>query len=464
MSQITGQGNTWNLPNYAGELFTADATQTPFLSMIGGLSGGQMTENFEFPTASLWDFPEPQQPQITETGSATAPTAIEFVRTQEKNVTQIFQEVVDLTYVKQSNSGRMSGINSMGLSNNVPNEKAWQIQQVLTKIARDVEYTFLNGNYQTAANAGQANKTRGMFELCSTKNTINAGGATLSKAMLDTLFRMMATNGAYFRNMVLFCNAFQKQCITALYASQFNATMMRTENIGGMNITTIETDFCRVGVVWDRFIPADKILIADMSYISPVFQLVPGKGILFEEQLAKIGASDRSMIFGQIGLAHAPAFLHGSITGLATSGNLPSGSLSISTINVTGGSPAVKASGTVKFAANPSGNDTLTIGTTTLTFKESAVETTDVAIGDDLAGTLDNIIAKSVTGVALTEDGIDTLTITASAAGAAGNSIAIACTSTGAELSGSYLSGGADTIVGALVKNMNVEEAVINEA
>jgi len=28
MPQVTGIGTTWNLPNYAGELFTADPTQT----------------------------------------------------------------------------------------------------------------------------------------------------------------------------------------------------------------------------------------------------------------------------------------------------------------------------------------------------------------------------------------------------------------------------------------------------
>ena len=47
---ITGTGNTFNLPNYAGDLFTASPTQTPFLSMIGGLTGGKQTDNFEFST------------------------------------------------------------------------------------------------------------------------------------------------------------------------------------------------------------------------------------------------------------------------------------------------------------------------------------------------------------------------------------------------------------------------------
>jgi hypothetical protein len=76
MSQVSGQGTIWNLPNYWGELFTADLVNTPFLSMIGGLSGGGMqTDNFEFATSSEYDFPAAAQPAITETASLTAPTS-----------------------------------------------------------------------------------------------------------------------------------------------------------------------------------------------------------------------------------------------------------------------------------------------------------------------------------------------------------------------------------------------------
>lgn len=320
MAQVEGIGTTWNLPNYAGELFTADPTQTPLLSMIGGLTGGRQTDNFEFPTAVLYDFPDAAQPEISESASATAPAASHIAREQEKNVVQIHQEVIDLTYAKQSNSGRMSGINTAGQQANPADEKSWQIQQKLIKIARDVEYSFIQGTYQISTGADVANKTRGMLELCTSDSgtSIAAASAALTKDMLDQLFREMADNGAYFGNMVLFCGAYQKQLITKLYAEQFNAQMQTTQNVGGMNITQIETDFFKMGVVWDRFMPNDSILIADVAHIAPVFQAVPGKGVLFQEDLAKTGASDKIQIYGQIGLAHGPAFLHGAITGLAT--------------------------------------------------------------------------------------------------------------------------------------------------
>lgn len=313
---VTGLGTTWNLPNYAGELFTSDPKQTPLLSMIGGLTSGKQTDNFEFPTAQQFNQPDPTQPDISEQASATAPAALHLVREQEYNVVQIHQEVIDLTYAKQSNSGRMAGLNTAGQLANPNEEKAWQIAQRLKKIARDVEFSFITGTYQKSTGANVANKTRGMLELAATASTIVAADAMLSTAMLKNLFLQMAEHGAYFDNMILFCGSYQKQAITSLYETQLGYNASAPRNVGGQNVTEIETDFCKLGIVWNRFLPADKILVADVAHMAPVFQAVPGKGVLFEEELAKVGASDRIQLYGQIGLAHGPAFLHGSITGL----------------------------------------------------------------------------------------------------------------------------------------------------
>lgn len=316
MSQVQGIGTTWNLPNYAGELFNADPTQTPLLSMIGGLTGGKQTTNHEFPTGVLFDYPEPKQPSISENASATAPAPSHIARTQETNVVQIHQETIDITYMRQSNSGRMSGLNTAGQAPNPAEEKAWQIQQKLKVIARDVEHSFINGQFALSTSAAAPNKTRGMLELCAGGTTLDANGAPLTHEMLKTIYREMANNGAYFDNMVMFVPAYLKQVISDIYSTQFGSNLPATRKIGGVNITEIITDFFPMGVVWNRFMPDDTILIADVAHVAPVFQAVPGKGVLFEEELAKVGASDRVQIYGQLGLAHAPAFLHASITNI----------------------------------------------------------------------------------------------------------------------------------------------------
>jgi hypothetical protein len=312
-------GTIWSLPNFAGELFTADAINTPFLSMIGGLSGGGLTtSNFEFPVASQYAFPAAAQPNITETVSLVAPVIQppnvppqqneNFVRNQVTNVTQIFQEAILLSYVKQSNMGRMSGLNTAGQSNNVADELAFQQARKLEKIARDVEFTFINGVYNLAANQNQANRTRGMIAACALAGGTNqnGAGAQLSLQLMQAFFLAMHNNGAMFSNLVLYVGGALKQRISAIYG--FAPT---DRNVGGVNIKQIETDFGPVGIVISRFAPANTVLAIEVSVCAPVFQPVPGKGILFYEELAKVGAAESGQIFGQIGLDHGPAFAHG---------------------------------------------------------------------------------------------------------------------------------------------------------
>lgn len=314
MANISGTGTVWNLPNYAGDLFTADSTNTPILSAIGGLTGGVQTENFEFPTDSQYSLPDAAQPEITENASLTAPAAGAIVRTQNTNVTQIFHEKVSISYVRESNRGRLSGLNTAGQKNNVQTtEKDWQIARKLEKISRDIEYTIINGVYQKATDAATASKTRGLIALCSGDGgtKIDGKGAALTKALMQQLFKAMYDAGAVFSNVVLYVGSTQKQLITDIYS--YAPT---DRNVGGTNIKQLETDFGNIGIALDRFVPQTAVLAAEMSVMAPVFQPVPGKGNFFYEELAKTGASEEGQIFGQFGLDHGPAFMHGAITGL----------------------------------------------------------------------------------------------------------------------------------------------------
>ena len=130
----------------------------------------------------------------------------------------------------------------------------------------------------------------------------------------------MADAGALFGNMVLMCGSDQKQRITALYEKQLGYNTPAARNVAGMNITEIETDFFKMGVAYNPYVPNDRILIADVAACAPVFQDVPDKGTLFLEDLAKTGAAEKKQIYGEIGLDHGPSFLHGSITGLDYTG------------------------------------------------------------------------------------------------------------------------------------------------
>lgn len=316
MANVSGAATVWNAPNYVGELFLVGANQTPFLNMIGGLTGGVQVQSWEFPIAQTYALESAAQPAITETASLTAPTAETYVRSQDKNVAQIFQRKVSISYARQSNWGTLSGLNivdTVADEQPITNEFDFQMQTHLRQLAVDVEYTFLNGVYNLATNSGEANKTRGILSAVAT-NVVAAGSAQLGKSLVDELLREMASNGAQFTQPVIFANAFQVQAISNAYGF---APMDR--NVGGVAVKSIITDFAQIGVVWAPRMPTDTLLIADMDEIAPVFLPVPGKGYLFSELLSKQGASEDHQIYGQIGLAYGPEEFHGKITGLATS-------------------------------------------------------------------------------------------------------------------------------------------------
>jgi hypothetical protein len=192
------------------------------------------------------------------------------------------------------------------------NEKDFQIAKALEKISRDVEYSFIQGSYAIATDADVANTTRGLNAAAS--STIAAGGATLSKTLMDALLVEMYNNGAIFSNAVIIVNAFNKQQLSKAYG--YAPT---DRNVGGLNIKTIETDFAVFGIVLNPFQSTSVLTVAEMSVVRPVTLPVPNKGNMFYEELSKTGASESGQIYGQIGLDHGPGFYHGTITGLATS-------------------------------------------------------------------------------------------------------------------------------------------------
>jgi hypothetical protein len=316
MSNVTGMGTSWNLPNYAGELFTASPKKTPLLSAIGGLTGGKTSNSMEFVCGQEYELPAASQPEITESDSVTAPTATAIAREQKTNTCQIFHETIELTYAKQANAGKLEGLNIGGQSANPANELDFQVARKLEKIATDVEYTFLNGVYQKATKADVAPKTRGLISLCADSTSIDAQEAELSKALLDAFWLELVQNGALFDHMTLQVNATLKQKVTAIYEDQYNAQMNMGNRKAGGNIITIETDFGLVDIVFNQFMPVKSLLAADIAHIAPVFNPVPGKGVLFLEDLAKNGAAERKQIYGQIGLDHGMAFMHGAMSNI----------------------------------------------------------------------------------------------------------------------------------------------------
>lgn len=114
----------------------------------------------------------------------------------------------------------------------------------------------------------------------------------------------------------LIVNSRQKRAITSAYALAYGKYMETSRNVGGVNMTTLVTDFGTLNIMQSRLVAQDSIVLADLGLCRPVYLEVEGKGHFFAEPLAKTGASEDVQLYGEVGLEYGPQEAHGIITGL----------------------------------------------------------------------------------------------------------------------------------------------------
>lgn len=297
--------------NYLGELFLVGAYKTPFLNMIGGTGGARSkkTRSMIFPVAQPYALDSVAIPAITEDVLVASRAATTTARGQDLNTVQIFIEDVEVSYLRQAAYGELTGLSAIG-DQPVTDEYAFQKMARLKQIACNMELAFLTGTYAAATGSNVAAQTRGIITACAT-NTV-AVGATLDKAHVDELLLEMATNGAVFENMVIFCNGFQKTLLNKIYGYA-----PEDRAVGGTNVSKIVTDFAEINIVYDPYVPAGTILIADMNFVFPVFMPVKGQTVLYED-LALIAGAQKGQFISFAGIDYGPEEYHGTLTGLAT--------------------------------------------------------------------------------------------------------------------------------------------------
>jgi len=329
MANTSGSGTSWNLPNYIGTIYMVGSNnKTPFLNMMGGLEGGgvRLVGDQQFAVSQPYDLATGSNATISESESVAGPPDVyQYVRSADYNTTQIVQRAVSVSYTKLSVAGQVQTDVTTGSTNTMVDASEWnpagneldfQINSNLKQIAKNLEHACFQGAYNQATSASEPAATRGLEEVAALNgsSTVAAGGVDLSKDLINELLRDMLDKGAEFENPVIFCNAFQKQQLSNEYGYE-----PESRNVGGVNIQQIITDFAMLGVAYSPQVSTNTIVITDMAYCHPVWLPVPGKGVLFYEELSKVGAAETGQIFGQFGLDYSCKEFTGSITGLNVS-------------------------------------------------------------------------------------------------------------------------------------------------
>lgn len=301
--------------NYSGMLFNKGNIRTPFSSAIG--ARGKTTNHVEFVTGQEYETGGGEQPSISETASLTAPDASYVTREQKTNVTQIFQEAVKISYAKQSNMGTLAGLNIAGQQAAPANELDFQIAAKMQKIARDIEFTFMQGVYNKATTDATVNKTRGMFPAITT-NTLDLGGKALRIWDVAELMAKIREANAPLTGLTLWLDAVSMFQLNADAEANGLTIVPASREVNGIKLSTVLTALGPVNLYLGEFLPAGSVGLFNLDVVSRVEQLVPEKGNFFLEELAKVGAGTKYQIFGQVGLDHGPEWYHGKITGIQT--------------------------------------------------------------------------------------------------------------------------------------------------
>ena len=153
--------------------------------------------------------------------------------------------------------------------------------------------------------------------------TTDASAATaykltaLALSNVEDLLQRIYEAGGMDETSTIMVNASQKKALSALYGAAYAKADPVTGTVGGVVVNRIETDFGSLNVMLNPHMPKHKLAVVQLSQCRPVYLEVPGKGHFFAEPLAKTGASDKVMLYGEVGLAYGNEKAHGVITGLA---------------------------------------------------------------------------------------------------------------------------------------------------
>lgn len=318
MPGITGLGTTYNLPNYVGDLFNASPEDTPLLSSIGGLTGGESVGSklFEWQGYDLRDAEDNRQ----RLEGADAPDGEHRVRYNASNVVEIHQEAVEVSYTKQATTRQRDTagqpVVQIGSTAIPADELAWQLEQQFKQIARDVEKTFITGTFANPNDNQSPRKTRGLIQAIET-NVMDSGetAATLTEDDVLDLFQEVWENGGIqeTEGRTVIVNAALKRALTRIFIKD-KGYEEATRNVGGVNLQTFETDFGRANIMLNRYMPANQLVVASLEDLKPAFLEIPGKGHFFAEPLAKTGSADKVQIYGEIGLQYGNERKHGILT------------------------------------------------------------------------------------------------------------------------------------------------------
>lgn len=208
---------------------------------------------------------------------AEAGDPIKSSRSTLSNLCQIIEKVTQV-------SGTAQALNPKGIGKSFETE----IADRLIETKRDLEWYFLNGT-KAAGSETVPRQMNGLVNLVNANNVVDATEGLTEVLMLDAMQKMWdhGSKGEYFT----FVNAGTKRIINSLIKADGNIRINTEQGLNqvlGITVQKIESDFGTLNLVLDRHMDANTMLILDLDQVEiaelrgTFFEMLPKNGDYFK--------------------------------------------------------------------------------------------------------------------------------------------------------------------------------------
>jgi hypothetical protein len=208
---------------------------------------------------------------------AEAGDPIKSTRSTLSNLCQIIEKVTQV-------SGTAQALNPKGIGKSFEAE----VNDRLIETKRDLEWYFLNGT-KAAGSETVPRQMNGLVNLVNANNVVDATEGLTEALMLDAMQKMWdhGSQGEYFT----FVNAGTKRLINNLIKADGNIRINTEQGLNqvlGITVQKIESDFGTLNLVLDRHMDATTMLILDLDQVEiaelrgTFFEMLPKNGDYFK--------------------------------------------------------------------------------------------------------------------------------------------------------------------------------------
>jgi hypothetical protein len=197
-----------------------------------------------------------------------------------------------------------------------------------------IQFTAITGGAGLVVNKTYfvVNKTTGTFQLSETSGgaaidfTTDISAATYEEVVdledshvLDLMQDVWDNGGiSEQETAVIIANSWNKRKLTEQFLGVSTAGFRQDERtVGGVNLQTFDTDFGRVNVMLNRYIPANTVAVASLDELRLKW-LGRADGAFVIEQIGRVGAKVEEQFYGEWGLMYGNERSHGELSGLST--------------------------------------------------------------------------------------------------------------------------------------------------